>query len=273
MNVSFLKRSRAGYGPQRGSTITRVCTLVFGMLIVGCAAGYNYTDISVVTPKLIFNNIESQSSMIKYFSSSGYGNFETPEGDYSARFDISIRRPSTVYVRIYGPFGMKLAQVKFTSDTLIVYNSFRNELYVGKPTEENLSRFLMIAPEGSSITNLLLGLLAPPVSDSNSYVLSKTDGRKINFTYDRGDTVQLYGIDGKYLRISKYEESIDGETILRIQYSDFTSVGNVYFPKSVLFEDLRRNVSARLFYQDIELTENDGLEFTVPSDAKKFFLN
>lgn len=159
-----------------------------------------------------------------------------------------------------------------TSDTLIVYNSFRNELYVGKPTAENLRRFLMIAPDGSSVTNLLLGLLSPPAAGDDSRV-SNADGKSVSFTYDKGDTVESYAVDGKYLRTTNYEESIDGEAVLRIQYSDFTNIGNVYFPKSVSFEDVKRKISAKLFYEDIALRENDALEFTIPADAKEIFLN
>ncbi|MGO9481176.1 MAG: DUF4292 domain-containing protein [Candidatus Kryptoniota bacterium] len=243
------------------------------LLIAGCATTYTYVNLSGVTPQSVASNVESQSRLFEYFSSSGYGDFETPRGDYSARFDISIHRPSPMYVRIYGPFGMKVAQMKLSTDTIIVYNSLLNELYVGKPTAENLRRFLMIAPDGSSVTNILLGLMSPPAIHDSSRISSNVDGRTISFTYDAGDTVERYSIDGRYMRTTDYEESIDGETVMRIRYSNFTSVGNVYFPKSVSFEDIRRNISAKLFYQDIALNGNDDLEFTAPADAKEIFLN
>ncbi|MFZ1082382.1 MAG: DUF4292 domain-containing protein [Candidatus Kryptoniota bacterium] len=247
--------------------------LFLGLLIAGCATTYTYMDLSSITPQSVAGNIESQSRLFESFSSSGYGNFETPQGDYSARFDISIRKPSPTYVRIYGPFGMKVAQIKLSSDTIIVYNSFLNELYVGKPTADNLRRFLMIAPDGSSVTNILLGLVSPPAIHDSSRISSNVDGRSVSFTYNAGDTVERYSVDGKYMRTTDYEESIDGEAVMRIRYSDFTNVGNVYFPKSVSFEDTRRKISAKLFYQDIELSENDDLEFTAPADAKEIFLN
>lgn len=131
----------------------------------------------------------------------------------------------------------------------------------------------MIAPDGSSVTNILLGLVSPPAIHDSSRISSNVDGRSVSFTYNAGDTVERYSVDGKYMRTTDYEESIDGEAVMRIRYSDFTNVGNVYFPKSVSFEDTRRKISAKLFYQDIELSENDDLEFTAPADAKEIFLN
>lgn len=265
--------------------------LFFGILIAGCATTTNtYVNLSNITPQSVMNNVESQSHLFEYFSSSGYGNFDTPQGNYSARFDISISRPSPTYVRVYGPFGVKVAQMKLSSDSLIVYNSFLNELYIGKPTADNLRRFVMISPDCpsspdaaeplSQVTNLLLGLMSPPVPTAESstdpdsaYVSTNKDGRGVSFTYTIGDTVERYSIDGKYMRTTEYDESINGETVVRIQYSDFTNVDNVYFPKTVWFEDMRRKISAKLFYQDIALSANDDLKFIVPADAKEIFLN
>ena len=144
-----------------------------GCATVSSSDTYTYIDLSQVTPQTVTNNVESQSRLFENFSSSGYGDFETPQGNYSARFDISISRPSWTYIRIYGPFGMKVAQIKLSSDSLIVYNSFQNELFIGKPTAENLRRFLMVAPDCPSlpdangpfarVTDMLLGLMSPPI--------------------------------------------------------------------------------------------------------------
>lgn len=240
-------------------------------MFAGCAT--THLDLSGITAEQVASNIENQSRSFQCFSSSGYGNFETPEGDYGAKFEISIRKPSTTIVRVYGPFGIKVAQVELSADTLIVYNSMRNEVYVGKPTEINLRHFLMVAGDGSSLNTLLLGLMMPLAHLKNPRTASHVDGKSVNFTYVTGDTIEKYTVDGEYMRTTGYEQSIDGEAVVRIKYSDFTSVGNVYFPRTVSFEDFRHGVSARLFYQDIALDEKDEVQITVPADAKKVFLN
>ncbi len=241
------------------------------VVLAGCAT--TYVDFSEMSAQQVANNIEKQSRSFMYFSSSGYGNFETPEGAYSARFDLSIQKPSSARVSLFGPLGIKVAQVKLTPDTLLVYNSMRNEVFIGKPTEANLRHLLMIASNGTSFTDLLLGLMTPLAHLDNPQSSSHFDGKTVSFTYVSEDTVEKYTVDGKYMRTRNYKRLVNGETVMKIQYSNFMKIGDVYFPRSVSFEDLKRGVSAKLFYQDIALNEKDKVEFTVPSDAKKVILN
>lgn len=241
------------------------------LLLAGCATT-SYVNLNGISARQVAENIESQSRSLKYFSSSGYGNFQTKEGAYSARFDLTIKRPSSADVNLYGPFGIKVVQVKLTADTLLVYNSIHNQVYVAKPTQANLRNLLMIASNGTSLTDLLLDLMTPLSHLGTSRYSSKADGRVVSFTYVDQDTVEKYTVDGKYMRTKDYEKTINGETVLRIRYSDFTSIDNNYVPRRVSFEDLKRDVSAQLFYQDMTLNQNETIDFSVPADAKKVIL-
>ncbi len=241
------------------------------VILAGCATT-SYINLTDVSAEQVARNIESQSRSLKYFHSSGYGNFETKDGAYSARFDLSVRRPSFAYVSLYGPFGIKVMQVKLTADSLLVYNSMRNEIYVARPTEDNLRNLLMIASNGASLTDLLLDLMTPVSHLDDPHYISHSAGDMANYTYVNDDTVEKYTIDGNYMRTRTYEKLVDGETILKIGYSDFTSVDDMYFPRSVSFQDMRRGISAKLFYQDISLNHKERADFTVPPDAKKVIL-
>jgi outer membrane lipoprotein-sorting protein len=242
-------------------------------LFVGCAATSYYVDLSGVTAQKVADEIQTQSNAIQYFNTSGYGSFETKQGAYSASFDMAIHRPSSAMVSLYGPFGIKVAQVRLTEDTLLVYNSLHNVLFMGKPTSANLRNFLMIASDGSSFTNLLLDLM-PPVSNMYEPQLYRhADGSTVSFTYVSQDTVEKYTVDGEYMRTKEYVKTIGGETIMKIQYSDFENLGSGYFPRSVSFEDLKHGVSAKLYYRDASLNKKKSVEFNVPSDAKEVILN
>lgn len=247
--------------------------LLFAGLFAGCAATSYYVDLSGVTAQKVADEIQTQSSSIHYFSTSGYGSFETRAGAYTARFDMSIHRPSSAIVNLYGPFGIKVAQVRLTDDTLLVYNSIRNELFMGKPTSANVRNLLMIATNGSSFTDLLLDLMPPTPHLDSAQSFREEDGRTVSFTYVSQDTVEKYIVDGKYMRTKEYVKSIGGVTVMKIQYSDFEHVGSVFFPRSVSFEDLSHNVSAKLYYQDTSLNQRENVEFNVPSDAKEVILN
>ncbi len=239
---------------------------------VGCAAT-SYVDMSGVTAQDVTDEIHAQSNSIHYFSTSGYGSFETKQGAYTARFDMSIHRPSTATVSLYGPFGIKVAQVRLTEDTLIVYNSLRNEVFMGKPTASNLRNFLMIASDGSSFTDLLLDLMTPVGHMDNAQVSRHQDGNTIRFTYAGRDTVENYTVDGEFMRTTDYEKTVDGKTVLKVKYSDFKNVGNIFFPRTVSFEDMKHGISAKLFYQDTAVNQKESIEFSVPTDAKEVILN
>jgi outer membrane lipoprotein-sorting protein len=252
--------------------LKRFLPFLLGGLFVGCAATMN-VDMTGVTAQSVSEEIQSQSRSIHYFSTSGYGSFETKQGAYTARFEMSIHRPSSAVVSLYGPFGIKVAQVRLTDDTLIVYNSIRNEVFIGKPTAANLRNFLMIASDGTSFTDLLLDLMAPAGRTADTREARNLDGNTVSFIYTDQDTVETYMVDGEYMRTSGYEKSVDGETVLKIKYSDFKSVGNVFIPRSISFEDLQHGVSAKLYYQDTAVNQKESVEFSVPSDAKEIILN
>jgi outer membrane biogenesis lipoprotein LolB len=241
-------------------------------LLAGCAT-VHYVSMTSFTAQDIARSIDDQSHSFKLFASSGYGDFETPRGEYSARFDISIRRPSTTSIRLYGPFGIKMAQAELSPDTLVVYNSLNNEVFLGKPTEVNLKHFLMVAADGASLSDLLLGFMVPLTHLDSAQLASRVDGRHVSFVYSSQDTVEKFTMDEEYWRTVGYERLVDGRPILEIDYSDFTSVDNIFFPRTIFFQDLEHNVSAKLFYQDIVLNEKEEVQITVPADAKEIFLN
>ncbi len=230
-------------------------------------------DLNGMTAEEVSNRISGESRSLEYFTTNGYGNFESKDGAYSASFKLAIRRPSFTSVNIYGPFGMKVAQVKLTSDTLLVYNSLKNEVIIGKPTAANLRNFVMIDADGSSLSDLLMDLMKPVSHLENPTMTSQLDGNKLSFTYSSYDTVEVYKIDGRYMRTAEYTKLIDGKAVLRIKYSDFITVDNIPVPKSVWFEDLSHGISARLFYQNIAVNEKEVLELNVPADAKEVILN
>jgi len=252
--------------------MVRFAILSMAFLMAGCATTH-YVEMSNITAQDVALNIGDQSKSFSIFSSSGYGDFETPQGEYSARFDISIHKPSTTCIRLYGPFGIKVAQAKLSSDTLLVYNSLNNEVFVGKPTEANLRHFLVIAADGASVSDLLLGLMVPLAHLDSASVSSGFEGDHLSFVYSSRDTTEKFTVDEEYMRTVRYEKIIDGGTAIRITYSDFTSVNKVYFPRTIFFEDLKRSISARLFYQDIALNEKDEVQIVVPADAREILLN
>lgn len=246
---------------------------LFAGLFAGCAATAYYVDLSGVTAQTVADRIQAQSKSIHYVSTSGYGSFQTKAGAYTASFDMSIHRPSSATVNLYGPFGIKVAQVRLTDDTLLVYNSLRNELFTGKPTSANIRNLLMIASNGSSFADLLLDLVPPTGHMENAQSSRSTDGQTVSFTYVSRDTVEKYTVDGRYMRTEEYVKSIAGVPVMKIQYSGFEHVGNVYFPRRVSFEDLSHGVSAKLYYQDTSLNQKENVEFNVPPDAKEVILN
>ncbi len=251
----------------------RYLSVIFlSAVLFGCAAT-PYIDLSGITAEDVTSRISSQSDGFKYFSSSGYGNFETKNGAYSAGFKLAISRPSFTSVYLYGPFGMKVGQVRLTPDTLLVYNSLQNEVFIGRPTISNLREFLMIGADGASITDILLDLM-PPISHlTDPQMRTRLDGTDIGFLYSSGDTTERYTVDGKYMRTTEYEKSVGGKPVLQIKYADFTTVNSISVPRSVWFEDLSHGISARLYYQDIAVNEKEVLEVTVPADAKEIILN
>lgn len=245
---------------------------LMALLLAGCAT-VHYVAMTNITPQDVARSVSDQSHSFNVFTSSGYGDFVSPQGEYNARFDISIRKPSTTNVRLYGPFGIKVAQAKLSSDTLVVYNSLNNEVFVGKPTESNLRQFLIIAADGASVSDLLLGFMVPVAHLDSSNVSSQFGGGYVQFNYSRHDTVEIFTVNEEYMRITKYEEIIDEKPVVRVSYSDFTIVNNVLFPKTVFFEDLEHDISAKLVYQDIALNSKDEVQITVPADAREIFLN
>jgi len=244
--------------------------LMLMLAVAGCAST-NYLS-SEITPLKIQQAIVSDSKKFHSFSSSGYGSFETKEGGYSISFDLSYNMPSSARIVIYGPFGVRVAEAMLTSDTIIVFNRMKNEVFLGKPTASNVRTLLMLSTGEIPLGEVLLGLL-PFEPHSSKNLISRHDGKLYYFTYVSDDSVEKYTIDAEYMRIVSYEEMVACDPVLKIDYGDFSKVGGIYFPHAISFNDLHREIYAKLFYKTITLNHLDGMTIDLPPDAKKIVLN
>lgn len=240
------------------------------LAIAGCSSTSFLAN--EVTPVKVGEAIASDSKKFQSFSSSGYGSFESKEGGYTLSFDLSCNMPSSAQIIIYGPFGVRVAEAVLTSDTIIVYNRMKNEAFLAKPTQDNVRNLLMISSGEIPLGEVLIGLI-PFKLNSSKNVTSKRDGKLYTFTYVTGDTVEKYTVDAEFMRIIGYEELINGDAVLKIEYSNFSKVGGIYFPHSISFTDWHRGVYAKLFYKTITLNHSHTMTIDLPPDAKKIVLN
>lgn len=239
------------------------------VVAAGCSAGSGYADRSV-SPAFLEDAVLSNEGRIHALLGSGTISIETPEIAQNVSFELTLRKPDSVMVRIEGPFGIDLGLALLTRREFFFYNSMNNQVLSGPTNASNLARVLRIQMEFDDLLNLFSGgtFLAAdrgrfPEFDviDDEYVLS--------YRHERGS--RRYMIDPRSFQIVRIQHLDQQGTIIAEQtFGKFLTSGGTIAPQLVraLMRRERRRLS--IAYSDLAINPPRlEFHFDIPTDAEQ----
>jgi len=239
------------------------------IIAAGCSAGGGYAD-RTISPAFIENAVLSNHNRVLTLLGSGTISVETPEIAQNVSFELTLRKPDSVMVRIEGPFGIDLGLALLTRREFFFYNSMNNQLLSGPTNAANLARVLRIRMEFDDLLNLFSG----------GTFLSSDIGRPVAFeviddeyvlTYEDDRGSRRYWVDPRSFQIVQIQHlDQHGGVLVEQTFGKFLTADDIVVPQ--LVRALMRPERRRLSIAFSDLSVNPPMlefHFDVPSDAKR----
>jgi len=128
------------------------------VFLAGCAS-VPKPDLAgkTVNPEIVRQIVRGNYEKVRSMTGSGTISVETPEMAQSGSFELFLRKPDSVLVKIEGPFGISVGSILITRQEFVFYNSLENQLITGPVTSANLNRILRIKLTFDELLTLFTG--------------------------------------------------------------------------------------------------------------------
>ena len=240
-------------------------------LIPGCVPSKPKEKIEILPAERLVSRLESNRRRIKSFEGNGTIIIKTNKMNNSASFKIVEQKPDSIYLTIYGPFGISLAEALVTKNDFVFYDALHNTAYEGAVSEDVLRDIFKIDLSFSDLMDAFVGavnltkhLYKSPNKysvDYDKYILTYVDSVK--------QLTTTYNVDIRNLGITKYQlKNNKGKTILEGKYSDFEYLENVAVPYKILVQNKEENQQVTINYKKMTANRKDiSIDFKLPGDA------
>jgi outer membrane lipoprotein-sorting protein len=220
----------------------------------------------------LIKKLEGNRRKVKTFRGTGKLDVETENFGANANFEILIKKPDSVKISIYGPFGIDIAHGIVTDNDFIFYDVLRNEVHKGNDNKEILSRLFKMDITFHDLMDALAG--AVNLTDKlrrepdnyrqldDKYILIYLDNdRKLKSTFT---------IDSENLALLNYRlDKKSGGTVFEGEYKDFREFDGVPVPYKNKLVNEELNQQLTIEYRTIKVnTPIDNLAINLPRDAK-----
>ena len=226
---------------------------------------------TIASDRLI-KRLEANRRKIKSFTGSGSISIKTSELDAKSSFQVEIKKPDTVKVSFYGPFGIDLAFALITPQNFQFYDAINNIYYKGKVKPGVMKDILKINISFDELIDVATGSVNLTDKLRSEPDKLEADGNLYKLTYIDSVNMKssIYWIRSEELEIRHYQQNDqNGKNLVDARYSDFLKVEENPIPKQININDLLNNQKIKIEYRTIEVNKEIGkLKIDIPDDAK-----
>lgn len=240
--------------------------------VISCSTTSEISEERFLPADRLIKKLEGNRRKIKTFEGNGVLTINTPEISAKGNFEVIIKKPDSIMIAIYGPFGIDLAKAVVSDRNFMFYDVLQNTLYKGNMDQDILKRIFKVDLSFNDLidafagaVNLTENLRQIPKEysfDNESYFLTYVDSVNSKNSY--------YVVNADDLAIKKFEivlENINYQ--FKGNYKKFGTFEDVQIPYEIDVENKSMNQSVKIDYRNIKVNnEIKTLYFQYPKDAK-----
>jgi len=238
----------------------------------GCIPSKTVQQERIISADRLIKRLEANRRKIKTFS--GYGSISIKTADINATssFQVEIKRPDSVKVSFFGPFGIDLATAVITQKNFQFYDAINNNFYKGKMSSDAMKQVMKINITFEELMDVLTGCvnMTDKLRNEPNLYESQEDFYKLTYNDSLSSKASVYLIRQRDLGITEYNvNDFMGKNLLSAQYSDFREIEETPIPFMINVNEVSNNQKIKLEYRSIEVNEEIGnLNIDIPNDAK-----
>ena len=229
-------------------------------------------DASAISAESVLQRVKANASRIHNLTAHGTVTVERRDSGNSGSFDMVLKKPDSLLIKLSGPFGIDAGMVLLTPQEFRLYNRFANQLVIGPTTPSNLHSIFNLDIDYDDILTIFSGLI--PILDEGmtlrSYGVNKN---RYLLTLQRDDNVHMYWIDPEWFIVSEYHLlDVDGKLKVDAKSSVRNDRRNGVLPRSVRFTFHKQRTRISIFYHRARINVPDiRLTFSVPKSAETVY--
>jgi outer membrane lipoprotein-sorting protein len=251
----------------RVAVVTLLGLTAFG----GCSSSKSLrTAAGTVAPELVQQSVRNNQDRVQSLKGSGNITLETPEIAQSGSFELMLRKPDSILIKLEGPFGIEVGVALLTRRDFFFYNSLQNRLISGTMSASNLKRILRVNLSFDELVDMITGGTFFPGDQGLPDTVTVDDDQWV-LTYRHEDGSRLYWIDPESLLIARIQHvDRQGKIQFEQRFANFRSIGGTSLPYRVRITQLAERRTVALSYSSIAIN-TDALRFTleVPENAER----
>ena len=199
--------------------------------------------------EIALTKIRLRNANIKNLTADGKITIESSEYSNSANFELELKKPDTLFIKVKTIFGINIGEIKIYGDRFNLNDRFNDRILYGN-VRDYMKKFLGL---DLSTPELISLLLASPEID-------KIEKSELN---DEGFTI--YTREAEYERIVKFSPEFEVESyilskngfvIFEFRYSKYINLDGVTLPRVVrIYDDSGR--ALHLIFSEIKIKSVD----------------
>lgn len=250
-----------------------VISFVAALFITACVPSKPVQEDEKVLPAdRLIKKLEANRRKIKTFEGSGVLNIQTPQITAKANFEVILKKPDSVKVSVYGPFGIELAHALVSKNDFTFYDVMRNSIYKGSAKQDVLKQIFKVDLSFDDLMDAFAGAvnLTDKLRNNPDDYSINSDEYTLSYKDEEAGKESIYRINTEDLAITNYKLiKLPEEILFEGIYSDFKDFENVFVPYKTTVINKLQNQRVDIEYRNIEINNEAGdLSIEFPSDAE-----
>lgn len=249
-----------------------VTVLISISILESCAPSKEVSKEKILPADRLVKKLEANRRKINTFEGSGIINVESPKMSAKASFEILLKKPDSLRISVFGPFGIDVAKAVVSQNDFTFYDVMNNKVYKGENNKDVLNKIfkidinfedLMDAFTGS--VNLTEELRKSPDKYSN------TDGYyHLTYVDSAESTRSEYEVSTNDFSIKRFRlYRLPDELIFKGKYSKFKEYEGIKVPMVAEVDNAGMEQQLDIEYRNVKVNGTvKNLTFNYPSDAK-----
>ena len=246
--------------------------LFLAQIFSGCIPSKPSESVEILPSERLIKKLEANRRKIKNFEGTGTIKITTSEMNNTASFRVIILKPDSIYINIYGPFGIDLASALVTSDNFIFYDDIHNVVYKGKSDNEILKKIFKIDITFGELEDMFAGsvnLTSELSREPDNYEIAY-DKYILTYTQQGSERKSRYFIDIRELSIINYQLlDPSGNVLVEGDFSKFKIIDELSIPYAIRIHNKEEDQMVNIDYRKIEINKSSiKIHLEIPEDAE-----
>ncbi len=255
--------------------IKSLIIVILGLLfLIGCSSEKEITTTEKLIPaKRLIKKLEGNRRKIKTFEGTGIIHIKSEKFTGKTSFKISIKKPDTIKISIYGPFGIDIAHGVFSTNKFMFYDVLKNRVITGENSRDVLKKMFKINLSFEELIDAFAGAvnLTKQLKTEPTKYEALDDIYNLTYVNKKENKKNIYRITKDDLKITEYRVlSLSDKELLSGDYSKFKNYENVQIPMLLLIRNKSERQSIKIEYKKIKVNKKiKTLKIKLPSDVKE----